>query len=179
MIDPIPFPQAQAYSDLGPLGTLGKALSPQPASLGNLQQQMAQPTTMMPTPTTAPSGSIGDYSRAISGIESGGNYSAVGPATKSGDKAYGKYQVMGANIPSWTKDALGYSMTPDQFLNSPAAQDAVFKYKFGQYADKYGATGAAKAWFGGEKGMNNPNASDVYGTTVQSYADKFNRYLGQ
>jgi hypothetical protein len=86
---------------------------------------------------------------------------------------------MGANIPEWSKAALGYSMTPEQFLNDPNAQEKVFSHRFGQYVDKYGPTGAAKAWFAGEGGMTNPNASDVYGTTVQSYADKFNRALDQ
>ena len=39
-------------------------------------------------------------------VESGGNYSVV-----NGIGAVGAYQVMKANIPSWTKKALGYSMT--------------------------------------------------------------------
>lgn len=95
-----------------------------------------------------------------------------------GDRAYGKFQVMGANIPAWTKEALGTPMTPDQFLADPKAQDAVFQYKFGQYVDKYGPEGAAKAWFAGEKGMNNPNAKDVLGTSVAEYGSKFMKGLG-
>ena len=70
---------------------------------------------------------MADYASAISGIESGGNYSALGPKTKSGDQAYGKYQVMGANIPQWSQEALGKPLTPDQFLADPAAQDAIFQ----------------------------------------------------
>lgn len=112
------------------------------------------------------------FSDAISGIESGGNYGLLGPLTK-GDRAYGKYQVMGKNIPEWTRAALGTSLTPDQFLANPVAQEAVFQHKFGQYVDKYGPEGAAKAWFAGERGMNNPNAKDVLGTSVSDYASKF------
>lgn len=117
------------------------------------------------------------FADAISGIESGGQYGLLGPVTKS-DRAYGKFQVMGANIPSWTKQFYGESLTPQQFLNNPAAQDAVFQGKFGQYVQKYGPEGAARAWFAGEGGMNNPNARDVLGTTVAQYAQKFTNGLG-
>jgi hypothetical protein len=120
----------------------------------------------------------GDAAAAIAAIESGGKYDKLGPVTKTGDRAYGKYQVMGANVPQWTRAHLGQEMTPDQFLASPEAQDAVFKGQFGQYAGKYGPEGAAKAWFAGERGMNNPNARDQLGTSVQAYADKFSRGYG-
>jgi hypothetical protein len=119
-----------------------------------------------------------DYGGAISSIESGGRYDLLGPTTKTGDRAYGKYQVMGNNVPQWTKEALGKEMTPQEFLASPEAQDAVFNTKFGQYVEKYGPEGAAKAWFAGEKGMKNPNAKDQLGTSVQSYADRFTKALG-
>lgn len=132
----------------------------------------AAPTAM---PMSAPAS--GDPAQVIAGIESGGKYDALGPETK-GDRAYGKYQVMGANVPAWTKAHLGQEMTPEQFLQNPQAQDAVFKGQFGQYQNKYGPEGAAKAWFAGEGGMNNPNAKDILGTTVQSYADKFNKGMG-
>lgn len=119
-----------------------------------------------------------DPASAIASIESGGKYDAVGPTTANGDKAYGKYQVMGNNIPSWTKTHLGESMTPDQFLSNPDAQDAVFKGQFGQYQKKYGPEGAARAWFAGEGGMNNPNAKDTLGTSVSDYANRFTKALG-
>lgn len=114
-----------------------------------------------------------DYSKAISAIESGGSYDKLGPVTRTGDRAYGKYQVMGNNIPEWSKAATGTAMTPEQFLRSPEAQEAIFKNRFGGYVDKYGPEGAAKAWFAGEKGMNNPNAKDMLGTTVEGYGKKF------
>lgn len=113
------------------------------------------------------------YADAISSIESGGNYRAVGPATSTGDRAVGKYQVMSSNIPSWTKEVLGRELSPVEFYNNPEAQDAVFNAKFGSYVDKYGPEGAAKAWFAGEKGMNDPGRRDVLGTTVAEYGRKF------
>jgi hypothetical protein len=119
-----------------------------------------------------------DYGKAISSIESGGNYRAIGPATKTGDRALGKYQVMGANVGPWSREILGREVSPREFIANDEIQDAIFKGKFGQYAEKYGPEGAARAWFAGEKGMNNPNAKDVLGTTVASYGAKFNKALG-
>lgn len=117
------------------------------------------------------------HASAIAGIESGGNYRAVGPQTGKG-RALGKYQVMDFNVGPWTEQALGQRMTPLQFLGSPEAQDKVFDHVFGGYVKKYGPEGAARAWFAGEGGMNNPNAKDVLGTTVSAYAEKFNRASG-
>lgn len=119
------------------------------------------------------------YDAAISGIESGGRYDALGPVTKTGDRAYGRRQVMGANIGPWTEKYYGEKLSPEQFLNNPAAQDAVFQGEFGRLVEKYGPEGAAKAWFAGEKGMNNPNAKDILGTTVEAYGQKFMQGLGQ
>jgi len=121
----------------------------------------------------------GDASKAISGIESGGNYAELGPVIpKSGDRAYGKYQVMGNNIPEWSQAALGKPMTKEEFLANPQAQEAVFKHKFGEYTQKYGPEGASRAWFAGEGGMNNPNAKDMLGTTVAGYSKKFSNAYG-
>lgn len=144
-------------------------------------------------PTGAPVGNIttGDATptdenarrqAAVAGIESGGKYNLTGPVIKTGayagDKAYGKYQVMGKNIPEWTKAALGKEMTPEEFLANPQAQDAVFNHKFGQLSDKYGPVGASKAWFAGEGGMVDPNRKDQLGTSVQSYANQFAKSYG-
>ncbi len=130
----------------------------------------------------APSGPVtpqaGDYGGAISSIESGGKYDLLGPVTKTGDRAYGKYQVMGANVPEWSKEVLGKPLTPQQFTQDSAAQDAIFKAKFDQYVQKYGPEGAARAWFAGEGGMNDPNRKDQLGTTVAGYGQKFAQALG-
>lgn len=125
-----------------------------------------------------PSDTFSPYANAISGIESGGNYAAMGPETKSGDRAHGKYQIMGANIGPWSKEVLGETVTPEQFLANPQLQDAIFQGKFGQYVEKYGPEGAAKAWFAGERGMNNPDAKDSLGTTVSGYGARFMKALG-
>lgn len=116
---------------------------------------------------------------AIGTIESSNNYHAVGPVTKrsdgSVDRPYGKYQVMGANIPQWTQAALGKPMTPEQFLASPEAQDAVFNHQFGSYIKKTGNTmDAASMWFTGRPAGKVPKGvSDVLGTTNPQYLAKF------
>lgn len=111
-------------------------------------------------------------------MESGGNYRAVGPQTRTGDRALGKYQVMASNVGPWTEEVLGRRLTPREFMLDPQAQDAVFNAKFGGYAQKYGPEGAARAWFAGEGGMNDPNRRDALGTSVAQYAAGFNRRAG-
>jgi hypothetical protein len=120
------------------------------------------------------------YAKAISSIESGGRYAALGPTTASGDRAYGKYQVMGANIPAWTKAALGQELTPQQFLGDPAAQDAVFAHRFGRYVQQTGnPQDAASMWFTGRPLAQGANAKDGLGTSGQDYVDKFSAALAQ
>lgn len=118
---------------------------------------------------------------AISSIESGGDYGTLGPATSNGDRAYGKYQVMGANIPEWSKAATGTAMTPAQFLQDEDAQDTIFHHRFGSYVDKYGTPeDAASAWFtGGPRSAATGARKDVLGTTGDGYVSKFSKaYYG-
>ncbi|MBB6299901.1 phage tail length tape measure family protein [Rhizobium leucaenae] len=122
-------------------------------------------------------GNMSAYASAIKSIESGGNYSALGPLMKSGDRAYGAYQVMGSNIPSWTKAATGTAMTPSAFLSNPSAQDAVFNKNFGASVSKFGnPQDAASVWFSGRPLAKAGLASDGFNTTPQ-YVTKFNNAL--
>jgi hypothetical protein len=188
-----PAPAADSGGGLGAfLGKLlsGKSDAPAPApepAPATVAEAPVKPAAFAPAELAAglegkspPKGSS-PFSGAIAGIESGGSkdpYTLLGPVTKTGDRAYGKYQVMGANVPSWTKEVLGKEMTPADFAADPQAQEAVFNAKFGALAQKYGPEGAAKAWFAGEGGMNNPNAKDILGTSVAQYAQKFNALNG-
>lgn len=106
-------------------------------------------------------------------IESGGNYKAVGPVTKSGDRAYGKYQIMGGNIVRWGKQYLGRNITIQQYRNSEQLQDELSEAVLRSYYDKYGAAGAAAMWFSGEANPNS-SASDGY-LTVKQYVAKMNK----
>jgi len=197
-IQPLSVPEYSAAApsamDFAPLAQLGQMLQQkrqqeqlqQGMSLAALGQQSGAaplsggaPAVPYVTPSGRPSPNAGggDYGSAIANIESGGRYDLLGPVTKTGDRAYGKYQMMGANIPSWSQAALGRQMTPQQLLADKDAQEAVFKHRFGQYVDKYGPGGAARAWFAGEGGMKNPNAKDQLGTSVQEYERRFLRGL--
>jgi hypothetical protein len=116
--------------------------------------------------------------QAIRTIESGsaaGNYGALGPVTKSGDRAYGAYQVMGKNVGEWTQEHYGKRLTPQEFLQNKEAQDAVFKGKFGGYMQTYGAEGAAQAWFGGPGSVGKAGRRDVLGTSVGGYGSRFSQ----
>ena len=119
------------------------------------------------------------YGGAISSIESGGRYDLLGPVTRRGDRAYGKYQVMGENVGPWTTEVFGKAMTPEQFLRNPEAQEAVFTKKFDDYAKKYGPEGASRAWFAGEGGMNDMGRRDQLGTSVGEYSRRFQQAMPQ
>tara|TARA_Y100000296_G_C5107444_1_gene223308 strand:- start:308 stop:961 length:654 start_codon:yes stop_codon:yes gene_type:complete len=117
---------------------------------------------------------IDKISSAIGQYESGGNYKAVGPEVKSGmykgDHAYGKYQIMGKNIPSWSKEALGYSVSKDQFLASPDIQDKIAFHKMGRIYDQYrNVEDVASVWFSGKPLAKAGNVKDVLGTSVPKY----------
>jgi hypothetical protein len=139
----------------------------------------ALPQAVADARAEAPAYSPTGLDRALNVIkqkESSGNYSNVTDSGR-GRSAIGAYGVMDFNVGPWTKEVLGREMSPQEFLRSPAAQDAVARAKFGDYASKYGLTGAAKARLAGEGGMNR-NVADRFGTTPMAYADDFNRKLG-
>jgi len=124
---------------------------------------------------------IGKYREAVGNVESrgSGDYKAIGPRTKKGDYAYGRYQVMGNNLPKWTREALGRSLTPEQFLANPQAQDAVFNKYFGDSVQKYGnPQDAASVWFTGKPLAQGGNRQDITGTSGNEYVDRFNREMG-
>jgi hypothetical protein len=121
------------------------------------------------------------YREAIASIESrgSGDYAALGPVTRKGDRAYGRYQVMGANIPAWTEEVLGRRMTPQEFVASPEAQDAVFDAKFGGYVEQYGSPEeAASVWFTGRPLAQGANRRDQLGTSGAQYVRKFAQAAG-
>jgi hypothetical protein len=134
--------------------------------------------------SVAPSvGGGGANGNAVAGIESKGQpnngYGAIGPvADNKGSRAVGRYGVMDYNIGPWTQEVLGKSMSPQEFLASPEAQDKVFETKFGQYVTQYGSPQAAsRVWFAGPGGMNT-NATDVNGMTPQRYQAQFTQNGG-
>ena len=109
---------------------------------------------------------------AIAGNESGGDYNAIGPATKGGDRALGKYQVMQSNLPEFLSQAGLPSMTSKEFLGDQAAQEKVFETVFGGYMEKYGSFNeAASMWFSGKSVKDAGTASDGHWTVPQYLAN--------
>jgi hypothetical protein len=120
-------------------------------------------------------GSMEKYAAAIRKIESTGRYHITTNAGR-GRTALGAYQVLDTNLPSWSRAALGRSVSHEEFLRSPHLQDRVFHHRFGQYVAKYGAHGAARAWLGGEgAARGRSGGADRFGSTPSSYAGKFIR----
>ena len=128
---------------------------------------------------TAISG-LGDAMKRIARNESpSGNYRELGPVVTSGQykgqRALGLYQVMPGNIPSWSKEALGYSITPQQFLNSPQLQEKIVAHQMTQAYKKYGNwNDVASVWFTGRPLAQGRNARDVLGTSGGEYVRRFN-----
>ncbi|OAH17561.1 hypothetical protein AX289_31355 [Methylorubrum populi] len=165
----------------GLFGGGGEAAPAEPSAAGdfgsNLSRSYRQGGTL---PTFAQGSDIGRYASAIQSNESGGRYDIVGPTHKKYGRALGAYQVMESNLPSWSKEAIGREVSPDEFLRSPQIQDAIFQTKFGQAVAKYGnPEDAASVWFTGRPLAQGANAKDVLGTTGAEYVRRFNSALGR
>lgn len=119
---------------------------------------------------------------SIASNETGGiakPYQAVGSAVqrKNGtDRPYGKYQVMGSNIPKWTKDVTGTAATPEEFLANPQLQEAVFEFQMRRLFKKHGnVRDAASVWFTGvpyDQAVREGRTDQVNGLSIQQYVAK-------
>jgi hypothetical protein len=127
-------------------------------------------------------GDFGSFLRAISGRESGGNYSA----RNRDSGALGKYQIMPGNIPQWSREALGYSISARKFYQSPQLQEQIAQFKLRQYYSKYGPEGAAVAWYAGpgtankymRQGGRGYNARQGKYSSISAYALGILRAMG-
>jgi hypothetical protein len=184
-----PPPPPSPYPGAAPITTpaIGPAGGPNPLIGQGLEIHGPAPMTIGPMSPTLPlmastggtggSNTLAASREAIAAIESrgSGDYGAIGKVTRTGDRAYGRYQVMGANIPAWTKAALGKEMTPQEFLADKDAQDAVFNHQFGAQLDAgHSPQEAANWWFTG-KYAPPATAHDINRTTAPQYLDRFNR----
>lgn len=126
------------------------------------------------------SGTFGKFLAAISGQESGGNYSARNRSSG----AMGKYQIMPSNIrgsgKGWDYEALGRDISEAQFMASPQLQEAIARYKLQQYYNKYGARGAAIAWYAGPGALKYKNLNSNQGAypSINNYANSILRRMG-
>jgi hypothetical protein len=122
------------------------------------------------------------YRVALGMTESSGDYSREGPMTRHG-RALGRYQVMPFNVGPWTQRWYGRRLTPQEFLASPEAQDAVFRGQFGSYLNRYGNhRDAASMWFSGHPYSIGRARTDAIpgtyrGLTGEEYVNRFERFL--
>ncbi len=122
---------------------------------------------------------IDQAAEAIGTFESGGRYNLQGVQTSHG-RALGKYQVMEEFLPEFLRNAGMPSMTKEQFLNSPSAQDQLFNTRFGQYMKETGSfNDAASKWFSGKTMAEAGAVSDAHGTTVPRYVAQTNAILAK
>lgn len=119
--------------------------------------------------------------QAIREQESGGDY-----AVQNGIGAMGAYQIMPGNISGdagWDMEALGHNITGQEFLNNPSLQNEIARFKLRDYFKKYGAGGAAKAWYAGPGNASLDSNSPQYGgPSVNAYAESvlalMRKYMG-
>lgn len=111
-------------------------------------------------------GNFDRFLHAIKMQESGGRYGARGIPTK-GSRALGAYQIMGFNLPSWSKKVLGRRVSEREFMSSPKIQDQIAAGVLRGYYNKWGAGGAAAAWYGG------PGAGAKYARGVRNKGKQY------
>lgn len=122
--------------------------------------------------------------QALGQVESTNDYGAIGPVTRRGNRAYGRFQVMDFNVPSWTEQYYGTRLTPQEFLASPEAQDAVFRGRMGEYYGQSTGTpeerirNAGSLWFTGRPYSPETAMLDDTFITNQEYGDRILRALG-
>jgi hypothetical protein len=123
------------------------------------------PTARRPAPLSATCARLPVGIRAQ---ESGGNYRAVNVHTG----ALGAYQVLPGNVAPWSRDVLGYPVTPARFLASAPVQDRVAKAKLAALCRRYGPRGSAAAWFSGHPELANDTTPRGGGAaSVKAYVD--------
>jgi hypothetical protein len=169
---------SMSQTALGKIAKVGSAATSRPVTAGAyygeraLQEEGQQPDEGASKETS----DLSSIKEKIANVESAGSggYSAVGPVDpKSGERPYGKYQVMGFNIPEWTKQYLGVEMTPEEFLNDPAAQEKVFEGAFGGALKKYGNLKDATSWWHSGKPLSQAQGRrDVLGTSTPDYVNR-------
>lgn len=112
------------------------------------------------------------FFKAIAEQESGHSYTVLGVPTAYG-RAVGKYQVIPPNIGPWTAKYYGKRLTPEQFRYNKAAQEAVARGVLKSYWNRYGARGAAAAWYGGPGSakLHMSTRSQPGGPSIKKYVD--------
>lgn len=126
--------------------------------------------------------------RGISWVETRGAadpYSKKGVVVSkgqyAGDRALGKYQVMGKNIRPWTKQYLGREISPEEYLASPQIQEELASARMGELLKQYGnPEDVASVWFTGRPLAKAGGApTDDTGTSNSEYQKIFREGMGR
>ena len=144
---------------------LAKQSQPKSAETGNASQSSVD--------------EFGLFKEAMAKQESAGSgdYKAISPVNRNGQRAYGRYQVLSSNIPVWTQKYLGQALSVQDFMNSPEAQDKVFEARAKELYKQYGNwEDVAAVWFSGRPLQGN-TSSDVTGKTVPQYIKDIQNYM--
>lgn len=131
----------------------------------NLQQFENPPQQVAVSPTLSP---VDALIRAIIQQESTNDFQSLNPHSQ----ALGLAQVMPANLSNWSKEALGYHLTSDEFLNNPDLQKKIINHKLSEYwqdalADTKGNEDlailmVASRWYSGSPDNYNSKAPQWY-----------------
>lgn len=115
--------------------------------------------------------SFDSFMAAIASQESGGEAAPYSTVNSIG--AVGKYQVMKANVPNWSKQVLGYSISWQKFRDTPSLQEKIVRGILKGYYDKWGPRGAAAAWYAGpgNHDLDMSTASQSGGPSIKEYVD--------
>lgn len=104
----------------------------------------------------------------VMGQESGGNHLAVNSLTG----ALGLFQVLPSNVGPWGRKYLGRSITPSQFLHNRDLQMELVTAVMQDYYNRYGARGAASAWYSGNPNLHNSTRPQPGGPSIKDYVDQ-------
>lgn len=87
----------------------------------------------------------------------------VADTNENGEEVLGPYRIPASKLGEWLQEAGMPSMTQEQFLKSPQAQDKLFDYKFGQLMkEKKSFNEAVGAWYGDKAGPANVVEANKY-----------------
>lgn len=92
----------------------------------NLQPFESPQQVSVSLPKTSP---VDALSRAIIAQESTDNFQSLNPHSQ----ALGLAQVMPDNLSDWSKEALGYRLKVDEFLNNPELQKKIINHRLSKY----------------------------------------------
>jgi hypothetical protein len=106
-------------------------------------------------------------------IQETGGHGTVDYGKVNAYGAVGKYQVLKSNVPGWSRQVLGYSISWQTFRDRPDLQEKIVRGILYGYYKKWGARGAAAAWYAGpgNHDLDMSTHSQPGGPSIKGYVD--------